>query len=208
MIYTTVPVIAAYLLGAMPTAYIFARVLKGIDIREHGSGNVGATNVVRTVGKVPGIIVLVIDFLKGIAAVTLIPLLMKTFFPELDVNYGDLCIFLGAAVISGHIWTVFLAFKGGKGVATTAGVIVGLYPWIFLGCLLIWVAVFAVWKYVSVASITAAVALPIISVIAGKDLKVVLFTSLLCIFGIYKHRANIKRLIQGKETRIVKVKNH
>jgi glycerol-3-phosphate acyltransferase PlsY len=204
MIYAVLAVVIAYLIGSIPTAYIFGKVLKGFDIRQHGSGNVGATNVFRTIGKIPGIIVLVIDFLKGAVVVTLLPLALKKLFPGTSIPYEDIYIFLGAAAIAGHIWTVFLRFKGGKGVATTAGVMVGLFPVIFLIGLVVWVVVFAIWKYVSLASIAAAVSLPILAVLTGKDLKIVLFMAILCMVGIYGHRDNIKRLIQGKENKIVK----
>jgi glycerol-3-phosphate acyltransferase PlsY len=207
MIYIPLAVIAAYLIGAIPTGYIFGKALKGIDIRKHGSGNVGATNVFRTVGKTPGIIVLVIDFFKGFIPVTVIPTCLDKMIPGLSEEYGfTYYILLGAAAIAGHIWTCFLRFRGGKGVATTAGVMAGLFPGIFLGCLAVWVTVFAIWKYISLASIAAAAALPVIAVLSGQDLTTILFTSVLCMVGVYAHRSNIKRLLQGRENRIVKVK--
>ncbi|MFH1552381.1 MAG: glycerol-3-phosphate 1-O-acyltransferase PlsY [Candidatus Omnitrophota bacterium] len=206
MIYVALSVIAAYLIGAFPTAYVAGKLLKGIDIRKYGSGNVGATNVFRTLGKVPGFLVFAIDFLKGTAAVTLIPLGLQKISPDIVGTYGFIYIMLGAAAISGHIWPVFLAFKGGKGVATTAGVMVGLSPGIFLVCFAVWIIVFAIWKYVSLASIIAAVALPVFAALAGKSLDFILFCAVLCMVGIYAHRDNIRRLIQGTEGKIVKVK--
>ncbi len=200
MIYIALSVVAAYLVGAVPTAYIFGRMLKGIDIREHGSGNVGATNVVRTVGLVPGIIVFILDFLKGLVVVTVIPVVcLQRFVPDLAASYGYTYILLAVAAISGHIWPVFLKFKGGKGVAITAGVMAGLAPWIFLGCLGIWIVIFAIWRYVSLASITAATALPILAVATGKRIDFVIFCAVLCLVGVYAHRGNIKRLIGGTE---------
>ncbi|MDP8298417.1 MAG: glycerol-3-phosphate 1-O-acyltransferase PlsY [Candidatus Tantalella remota] len=197
-------IVTAYILGSVPTAYIFGKVLKGIDVREYGSGNVGATNVFRTVGKVPGIIVLVIDFLKGYIAVTLLPYLAMKYFVKApafdDMGY----IMLGAAVISGHVWTCFLRFKGGKGVATTAGVMAGLFPVIFLCGLVIWVIIFSIWKYVSLASISAAACLPVFALVFDKGLPVILFCSVLALVGVTVHKANIKRLIQGKEKRLVR----
>ncbi len=195
-------IILAYFLGAIPTAYIFGKVLKGIDIREFGSGNVGATNVFRIVGKVPGIIVLLLDFLKGFVAVKYIPVLFNEIFSvDLTLN-GSVLLLLAAAAITGHIWTVFLKFKGGKGVATTAGVMVALSPWVFLAGLAVWVVIFSVWKYVSLASIIASVALPVFALISGADVGFVIFCSILCLVGVYKHRANIRRLIQGVENKI------
>jgi len=203
VIYIVLALILAYLLGSIPTAYIFGRVLKNIDIREHGSGNVGATNVFRTVGKVPGIIALAIDALKGVIAVTLLPFILERILGRpLDSFNFNILILLGAAAIAGHVWTVFLRFKGGKGVATTAGVMAGLSPWVFIVCLMVWVIIFAIWRFVSLASIFAATSLPIFAVILGKDLYFVVFCSVLCIIGVYNHRSNIKRLLNGTEKKI------
>ena len=207
MVYIIISLIAAYLLGSMPTAYIFAKVLSGVDIRAHGSGNVGATNVARTIGKVPGIIVLVIDILKGFAAVAILPLIIKKIFPDTGDSFNEtVLVLLGMAVIFGHIWTVFLKFKGGKGVATTAGAMIALSPVIFGIAIVVWIIVFSIWKYVSLASIVAAITLPIASVITGKSFMFVVFSAVVCMIGIYTHRTNIKRLIQGSENRIVKDK--
>jgi glycerol-3-phosphate acyltransferase PlsY len=202
MILIILSIIVAYLIGSFPAAYVFGKVLKNIDIREYGSGNVGATNVFRTVGRIPGIIVLVIDFLKGLLVVTIIPVILARFMPD-EILPAYVYILLGAAVIAGHIWTIFLKFKGGKGVATTAGVMAGLAPLLMAACLLVWIVVFAVWRYVSLASIIAATALPIFAVFSGKSLSLVIFCSILCIVGIYSHRSNIRRLIRGKEKKLV-----
>ncbi len=204
MIYIIPAIILAYLLGSIPTAYIFGKVLKGIDIRRHGSGNVGATNVFRTVGKVEGIIVLVIDFLKGLIAVTLIPFYLAKFLPEpLAYYHFNILIFLGAAAVCGHIWTVFLGFKGGKGVATMAGVVAGLSLAVLFACLGVWMLVFAIWRYVSLASIVVAVILPIFAIAFGSDLYFLIFCAIFSIIGIYRHRENIKRLIQGTEKKLL-----
>lgn len=204
MIYIILAIILAYLLGSIPTAYIFGKVLKGIDIRRHGSGNVGATNVFRTVGKVSGIIVLVIDFLKGFIAVTLLPFYLQKFLPEPIASYPfNIVIFLGAAAVCGHIWTVFLGFKGGKGVATMAGVVAGLSAVVLFSCLGVWILVFAIWRYVSLASIVVAVILPIFAIASGGDLYFLIFCAIFSIIGIYRHRENIKRLIQGTEKKLL-----
>ena len=199
--YVLMSIIAAYLIGSIPTAYIFGRVLKGLDIRQYGSGNVGATNVFRTVGKVPGIIVLLIDFLKGFTVVTLIPSCLEKL--SHGITMDSMYILLGSAVIAGHIWTIFLRFKGGKGVATTAGVMAGLSPWILLAGFVVWLVVFLVWRYVSLASIAAATSLPIFAVISGRDLYFVLFCAILCLVGVFGHRSNIRRLIYGKEKKLL-----
>jgi len=142
MFFALAAVAAAYIVGSIPTAYIFGKMLKGIDIRKYGSGNVGATNVFRTVGKLPGIIVLVLDYIKGFIPVTLFPQVVRMLTDDPVAESGILIIAIASAAIAGHIWTCFLGFKGGKGVATTAGVMTGLYPGIFLAGLIIWVAVF------------------------------------------------------------------
>jgi glycerol-3-phosphate acyltransferase PlsY len=202
MIYILLAVFAAYLIGAVPTGFIFAKAIKGIDIRQHGSGNVGATNVFRILGKGPGIAVFVVDFSKGLLAVTVIPLVFKQLFPGMSTLNGGLYLILGAAAIAGHIWTVFLNFKGGKGVATTAGVMAGLAPLLMLAGLIIWAVAFSIWRYVSLASILAAISLPTLAAITGKDIYFVFFCSVLCIVGIYSHRSNIKRLLNGTEKKM------
>jgi acyl phosphate:glycerol-3-phosphate acyltransferase len=206
MFFALAAVAAAYIVGSIPTAYIFGKMLKGIDIRKYGSGNVGATNVFRTVGKLPGIIVLVLDYIKGFIPVTLFPQVVRMLTDDPVAESGILIIAIASAAIAGHIWTCFLGFKGGKGVATTAGVMTGLYPGIFLAGLIIWVAVFMIGKYVSLASIIAAASLPVLALVFQKSLTDIIFMSILCVIGLYSHRSNIKRLIQGEEKRIVKVK--
>lgn len=204
MIYLAGTLLVAYLIGALPTAYIFGKLLKGIDIRKHGSGNVGATNVFRTVGKIPGILVFIIDVLKGAAVVVLLPLVVKTIDPDAFIlSYDYFYILLGASAIAGHMWTCFLKFKGGKGVATTAGVMAGLSPGVLGVCLIVWIVVFSLWKFVSLASICSAVFMPIFSLIIGKSLEFIIFTTILCIVGVHAHRSNIRRLIQGTERRLV-----
>lgn len=202
MIHILAAVACAYLLGSIPTAYVLAKILKGIDIREHGSGNVGATNVFRTMGKGAGISVFAVDFAKGLIAVTLLPLILQRIFPGPGKWSGDVLLLLGASAIAGHIWTVFLRFKGGKGVATTAGVMAGLAPLIMIMGLLVWAIVFSIWRYVSLASIIAALSLPAMSVLFGRDISFTLFCAVLCIVGIYSHRSNIKRLLTGTERKI------
>lgn len=202
MISLILAVICAYIIGSIPTAYVFGKVLRGIDIREHGSGNVGATNVVRTIGKVPGRIVFVVDFFKGFAVVTLLPLVFQQFAPFSSIlSYKYFYFILGTAAICGHIWTVFLRFKGGKGVSTTMGVVAGLAPLVFILCVVVWVVVFFATRYVSVASIIAAVSLPLFAVITDQNIDFVVFCAVLTMVGVYSHRTNIKRLIQGKESK-------
>ncbi len=193
-------VIVAYLIGSVPTAYIFARLLKGVDIRQYGSGNVGATNASRVIGRVPAIIVLAIDIFKGYMATTLIAnsflYITPVTRPEL---YQVLC---GMAAITGHNWPVFLKFKGGKGVATSAGVVIGLIPKIFWLGFLAWAIAFFLTGYVSVASILASVAIPIFTLIFGEPTEIIVFMSILCVIIVYKHKSNLKRLRKGEEKKI------
>ena len=189
--------IVCYLIGSIPTSFLVAKHLKGIDIREHGSGNVGATNTARVVGKLPGLLVLIIDILKGWVCVALVSKLFirmgVTFAPE---TYA---LMLGGMAIIGHIWTVFLGFKGGKGIATSTGVFLGISPGILLIALAIWIAVF-IWKrYVSLASIISAVSIPVMVAAKPYPPLFVIITSALCAVTVYKHYPNIKRLVRGEE---------
>ena len=132
-------------------------------------------------------------------------------YPSLDSFYllmgvlpDYVYILIGGAVIAGHVWTVFLKFKGGKGVATTAGVMAGLAPLVLVFSLIVWIAVFSIWKYVSLASIVAASALPVFALSSGRSLGFVIFCVIICLVGVHKHKANIKRLLQGTEDKIIK----
>ena len=167
MLLTIVALLVSYLLGSIPTAYLFGRVLKGVDIRKVGSGNVGATNALRVLGKGPGITVLILDILKGLIAVTLLANLF--IYQPVIWQAQNLCIIMGLCCICGHNWTIFLQFRGGKGIATSFGVLIGLamkIPGLSLVVgliILFWFIVFFSFRMVSLASIVAAIALPIIS---------------------------------------------
>ena len=198
--------IISYLIGSIPTAYIFGRWLKGIDIRQYGSGNVGATNALRVLGKGPGIAVLLLDVIKGLVAVLFLGGLLE---PEINlIGSQARYIILGLACISGHNWTVFLSFKGGKGVATTLGVLAGLAIKIsglklILGLMLLtWLAVFLIARIVSLASVIAAVSFPIYMLLF-KQSRALFFTSLIfTAFILLRHKSNLKRIFQGKEPRL------
>lgn len=191
----------SYLLGSIPTAFIAGKMLKGIDIREHGSGNMGATNVFRVLGKKPGIAVLLIDILKGVAGVVVVG---RIFGLQEVMTF----VILGVAAVCGHNWTIFLKFKGGKGIATSLGVLIGLTiefsalrP--VLGfTLLIWMVLFLSTAYVSLASIAAAGALPIIMLLTHQSFEIVSLGVVFCIFVVIRHKANIKRLISGQESKV------
>lgn len=193
----------SYLIGAVPTGYLFGKFLKGIDIRQHGSGNMGATNVLRVLGKGPGAAVLILDIIKGIIPTTLIAGLF-----HMDSIGGR--VFLGVVAVAGHNWTVFLNFKGGKGIATSLGVLIGLTiaidairPVLFY-TLLSWAVIFALSGYVSLASIVAATILPIVSVLTYQDIIIIFLGIIFCLFVVVRHRPNIKRLLKGEESRIFK----
>jgi glycerol-3-phosphate acyltransferase PlsY len=190
-----------YLIGSIPTAYIFGRMSKGIDIRQHGSGNVGATNVFRVLGKGPGITVLLLDILKGVIAVALIPDILG--FTETLYR-----VLFAVVVVCGHNWTVFLKFKGGKGIATSFGVLIGLTlkiavirPVLFW-TVLIWIACFLITRIVSVSSILAATCLPIIMAVTHQEFTIICLGSVFCIFVVLRHRSNIRRLFAGQEPRV------
>jgi acyl phosphate:glycerol-3-phosphate acyltransferase len=194
-------VIAAYLLGSIPTGYLVAKV-KGVDIRTVGSGNIGATNVFRILGKPAGILVLVFDGLKGFAAcVWLGGLIIKLFsIPAADEVYFRLAA--GVAVVLGHNYPCWLRFKGGKGIATSAGVLAGIVPQAFLIILSIWIILFALTRYVSVGSLAASFTLPFATWLTKNDWTLTIVTGLMAALAIYKHKANIRRLLNGTENRV------
>lgn len=187
--------LAAYLLGSVPTGFLWAKA-KGLDIRAVGSGNIGATNVMRALGKGPGIAVLLMDAAKGFAPVFAAPRL----FPGLDRSALQIVCCL--SVIAGHNWTCWLKFKGGKGVATTAGTMLAMLPAPMLCGLVVWVVVFGIFRYVSLASICAAAALPVATWLFNHDGTMLIFTVLIGGLAISKHKANIQRLLAGTENRV------
>ena len=193
-----------YLLGSLPAGYIAGRVA-GIDIRTVGSGNIGATNVLRVLGKKWGYAVFLIDALKGFAAVRLALLLLQ-YWPSAKPFTVLLTILSGIMCILGHNFPVWLGFKGGKGVATSAGVLVGLLPAAVPFVVLIWVITFYTTRYVSVASIVAAISLPVLvglflrwKYIEGPAL--LYFSILIALLVLWRHRSNFSRLLNGTEQR-------
>jgi glycerol-3-phosphate acyltransferase PlsY len=189
--------LGAFLLGSIPTGYLVARA-KGVDIRQHGSGNIGATNVFRTLGKPLGVFVFMVDALKGFAVVWLAG------------RFGGASDWAGiiaaVAVIAGHNYTPWLGFKGGKGIATSAGVLLALMPWAVLCIAIVWFVVFKVSRYVSLASISAATALPLAvaalwSAGCGGNGPLLGFSVLISALAIWRHRTNIQRLRAGTESR-------
>lgn len=191
--------VVAYFVGSVPTGYLLARA-KGVDIRSVGSGNIGATNVFRILGKTAGFTVLLIDALKGFIPAKFLLFGVTPGTEEYHAMLAGLCAILG------HNYTCWLRFKGGKGIATSAGVMLALVP-AGLGLALgTWLVVFTVSKYVSLASVAAAAALPVAVWLTGGTQRMIILTSVVSALAIYKHRANIQRLLNGTEHRFGKKK--
>jgi len=203
---TIVTVLGAYLFGSVPFGFLIAR-LKGVDIRDHGSGNIGATNVTRVLGKPYGILCFVLDFAKGFVPVGIV-LGLQHACPNTVAGWTP--ALAAAATVSGHVWPVYLRFKGGKGVATTVGALLLLAPVSVLIAGAGWVVVYKGTRYVSLASLTAAVLVPATAVALNQWTRVQVPAStvwLLAALGlliIARHRSNIARLIQGTENRFAK----
>jgi acyl phosphate:glycerol-3-phosphate acyltransferase len=206
MLWIILGILVSYLIGSIPTAYLFGRALKGIDIRKYGSGNVGATNVLRVLGKGPAVAVLLLDILKGIVPAVFLAEAFAARGTPIDIQ--TLRVLLGIGSICGHNWTVFLSFKGGKGVATTFGVVLALAIKIsalrpvFLILLLTWLIVFLIFRLVSLASILAAIMLPVSMFVFKQSRAMTLAGALLAGFIILRHKSNLQRLFQGKEHRL------
>ncbi len=197
----------AYLLGSIPTAVWIGKISYGIDIREHGSKNAGATNTFRVLGKKPGILVLIVDIVKGFTAV-FIPFIFTPFTWGSE-ELINIQLVTALAAVFGHVLPVFADFNGGKGVATSLGVVIGVHPIAAGICLLLFMIVFIISKYVSLGAITAAVAFPLIIIFYFKTdfLWLDLFSVFLSAAVIFAHRKNIKRLLSGEESKMNLFKN-
>ncbi|MBC8346856.1 MAG: glycerol-3-phosphate 1-O-acyltransferase PlsY [Candidatus Marinimicrobia bacterium] len=200
---------ASYLVGSTPTSIIMGRLTRGIDIREHGSGNAGGTNVFRVLGWKPALAVLIVDGFKGWFPAAV---LASAFFNvQIIPDLGVVQILCGFAAVLGHTFTIFAGFKGGKGVGTLGGMLLALFPSAFLFCLFVAILAIIFTGYVSVASIFASVSLPIFIVILppfiGTEpapLSLIIFSLLIPWFIIYTHRSNIQRLRNGEENQFEK----
>lgn len=192
MMYEIFFLTGAYLAGSVPFAYILVKIIKGIDIRTVGSGNAGATNAARVLGKWGFITVFILDMLKGF---------LPVFAAYCFFGKDTIVLLVMLAAVFGHTFTVFLSFKGGKGVATAAGAFVALVPFETLIAVIAFLIVFAITRMVSVGSITAAVALFISVMFLEQWLLLKVFTGLIAAFVIYKHKANISRILKGTENR-------
>ena len=194
-----ISLVTAYVFGSFPTSFVIAKLLKGVDIRQVGSKNAGATNVLRNVGKLPALITLIIDILKGYIVVTVIANFFYTF--NIDLEYDFYRGLMALAVVGGHIWSVFLKFRGGKGVATTLGVAIGLTPFALVPSAIIWLVVFYITNFVSLASIMALLLFPAVACILKYSFYTILSSVVICSIAIFKHRDNIKRLVRGEESK-------
>ena len=186
-----------YLLGSLPCGYLAGRWCKGIDLRTIGSGSTGATNVLRNVGKVPALVVFLLDVAKGAAAVLLAGALTAT-HPLNDW----IQVLAGLAALAGHIWPVWLGWKGGKAVATGLGMFLGLAWPVGLACFGLFMAVISIFRIVSLSSVVAAIGLPVLMVVSGGSSAYVVVSLVASLMVLWRHRSNIERLIAGTEPKI------
>lgn len=195
-------IITAYLIGSIPTALIVSRTFFGIDIREYGSGNMGATNTFRVLGPKFGTIVMVGDMLKGILSVALYNLLPYYLTNELDRT--NLMIGLGLAAVAGHIYPIWAQFRGGKGVATLFGMLLAMQPVVAVSCVGVFLLVLFLTRYVSLSSILAGVALPICVLWIYNEQEVFyrVFAVAVAALIVLTHQKNISRLLKGNESRV------
>jgi glycerol-3-phosphate acyltransferase PlsY len=214
--YTTILICTtgAYLVGSLPFGFWVAK-MRGIDIRQHGSGNIGATNIFRVMGAPTGIIVFLLDILKGFTPVAAGKVIIESRLADPASNYqlvSATCVLLALAAIIGHNYTFWLGFKGGKGIATSAGVMLAFIPGVFAGALALWIIVFYFSGYVALASMAAALAIPLQTVALGLihdtpvSIPEIFFGVFASIMAIWRHRSNISRLMAGKEDRFKRKK--
>ena len=183
----------SYILGSIPNGLILGKAIWGVDLRQHGSKNIGATNAWRTIGKAGGISIFALDFLKGAISAYL----------GLHLGGSELAgVLCGILAIAGHSWSVFLSFKGGKGVATGLGVIAALMPEVTLIVFAVWFAIVYFTGYVSLGSIVGAALVPILTLFFGLHTEFLILGLIAAVFIIYRHKSNIERLLKGTESKI------
>lgn len=196
----------SYLLGSIPTGYIFGRLFKGIDLRKHGSGNMGATNAFRVLGKPIGTAVLVLDIFKGALAV-----LASSWFVDTrsaGISKELLMCLSAISAVCGHNWTIFLRFRGGKGIATSLGALIAFailipgFIWVVLLILGLWLVIFLWSGFVSLASVISSAALPLLSISFRLPTEIIIFVFILAVFSLIRHKSNISRLLQNNENRV------
>jgi glycerol-3-phosphate acyltransferase PlsY len=212
-------VLLSYIVGSIPTSVMLSKWRHGFDIRSKGSGNAGGTNVFRVLGWKSGIFVIVVDGLKGVVATTVVarlfwdptlPFYNHTPFDDFTI----IQMICGGAAVIGHVWTMFAGFKGGKGIATGSGMLIGIAPTEFAVSIAVFLIILFAFRYVSLGSIMAAASFPLSLIIRYNILSdeihsyktLVFFSTGIALFLIYSHRANIKRLIDGTERKITSLK--
>lgn len=195
-------ILLAYLIGSIPTALIISKRFFGIDIRDYGSGNMGATNTFRVLGSRYGTMVMAFDILKGMGAVALYNFI--PYYLHNDLERTNFMLGLGLAAVVGHIFPIFAGFKGGKGVATLLGMVLAVQPIIAISCIGVFVLVLYLTRYVSLSSILAAVALPVCVLWIWNEHEVLyrVFALLVAILVVFTHQKNIGRILRGVESRI------
>jgi glycerol-3-phosphate acyltransferase PlsY len=184
--------VLAYLLGSIPFGLVVGKVFYGVDVRQHGSGNVGTTNVFRVLGKKAGVAVLICDMLKGYVPAAVAAALFHPWA----------AVFIAAAPVVGHIYSIFLKGRGGKGIATGAAVVLALVPLVFFIILVVWIALVLTTRYVSVASLVASFLVPVLTIAFGEPLPYEIAGVLVAIVVWWAHRGNIQRLLAGDEHRV------
>jgi len=186
----------SYIIGSIPTGYWVGKAFFHKDIRSFGSGNLGASNAYRVLGPVAGVSTLLFDIMKGAAAVLLLP---KLFLADMSILQS---VLLGVGAIAGHTWTVFLKFHGGKGVAVSAGVFLALSWKGMLAGIIVFAVIFFLFRYVSLASLAATITMPVFLILFHEPKELVLFSVIIGMIIIVRHRENIRRLIRGEENRL------
>jgi glycerol-3-phosphate acyltransferase PlsY len=184
--------VVAYLVGSIPFGLVVGRLFYGVDVRQHGSGNVGTTNVFRVLGKKAGVAVLICDMLKGYIPAAIAAALFDPWF----------AIFIAAAPVVGHIYSIFLKGRGGKGIATGAAVVLALVPVVFAIILGVWIVLLLTTRYVSVASLAASFLVPVLTIAFREPLPYEIAGVLVAIIVWWAHRGNIQRLLAGEENRV------
>ena len=191
---TALALIAAYLVGAIPVGYLVSRAFGGTDIRRHGSGNIGATNVLRTLGRLPAALTLVGDIVKGGGGV----FLARALLPDAPAVVAAGAVF----VVVGNCWPVYLQFRGGKGVATSLGAFLALMPLATLPAALVWLVIVATFRYVSLGSITATACVPLAALLLGCPGASVVASVVVTAIIVVRHHENLSRLLAGTERRL------
>src|SRR6201996_866180 len=203
-VYSIWALVLAYLVGSIPTAVWIGRAFYGVDVREYGSGNAGATNTFRVLGKKAGIPVMLIDILKGFTATSLAYFIgVSTTGAYNSASYTNYALALGIAAVMGHLFPVFAGFRGGKGIATLLGMVLAIHLQAALLCVVVFIVVLLITRYVSLGSIVAGFTYPIgVTFIFPSNKSVVIYGMCMCILILVTHQKNIERLLKGKESKV------